>query len=59
MEVFKGYLSRACEICTENYLQGEIDFVIDIFPENGHNWNKLINIATEYLRNTNKPKRND
>ena len=41
------------------YLQSEIDFLIDIFTENGHNRNTLTNIATEYLRNTNKPKRND
>ena len=30
-----------------------------IFTENGHNRNTLNNIATEYLRNINKPKSND
>ena len=59
MGVFKGFLSRAYKICTENYLQSEIDFLIDIFTENGHNRNTLTNIATEYLRNINKPKSND
>ena len=59
MGVFKGFLSRAYKICTEKYLQSEIDFLIDIFTENGHNRNTLTNIATEYLRNINKPKSND
>ena len=59
MEVFKGFLSRAYKICTEKYFQSEIDFLIDIFTENGHNRNAPSNIATEYLRNINKPKRND
>ena len=47
------------KICTEKYLQSEIDFLIDIFTENGHNRNKLSKIATEYLWNINKPKSND
>ena len=50
MGVFKGFLSQAYKICTEKHLQSEIDFLIDIFTENGHNRNKLTNIATEYLR---------
>ena len=53
------FLSRANKICTEKHLQSEIDFSIDIFTENGHNRNTLTNIATEYLRNINKPKSND
>ena len=59
MGVFKGFLSRAYKICTEKYLQNEIDFLIDIFTENGHSRNTLTNIATECLRNINKPKSND
>ena len=59
MGVFKGFLSRAYKICTENHLQSKIHFLIDIFTENGHNWNTLTNITTEYLRNINKPKSND
>ena len=44
---------------TEKPLLSEINFLIDIFTENGHNRNTLTNIATEYLRNINKPKSND
>ena len=58
MGVFKGFFSRAYKICTQKYLQGETDFLIDIFTENGRNRNTLTNIATEYLRNINKPKSN-
>ena len=59
MGVFKGFLSRTYNIWTEKHLQSEIDFLINIFTENGHNRNTLTNIATEYLRNINKPKSND
>ena len=59
MGVFKGFLSQGYKICTEKHLQSEIDFLIAIFTENGHNRNTLTNIATEYLRNINKPKSND
>ena len=53
MEIFQY------KICTEKHLQSEIDFLIGIFTENRHNKNTLSNIATEYLRNINKPKSND
>ena len=59
MGTFKLFLSQAYKICTEKYLQSEINFLIDIFPENGHNRNTLTNIATQYLRSINKPKSND
>ena len=59
MGVFKGFISPVYKLCTEKYFQSEINFLIDIFTENGHNRNTLTNIATEYLRNINKPKSND
>ena len=59
MGVFKCFVSRTYKICTEKHLQSQIDFLIDIFTKNGHNRNPLTNIATEYLRNINKPKSND
>ena len=59
MGVFQGFLSRAHKICTEEHLQSEIDFLIDILTENEHNSNTLTKIATEYLRNINKPKSNN
>ena len=55
---FKGFVPQAYKICTEEYLQSEIDFFIDIFTENGHNRSTLTNIAIEYVRNINKPKGN-
>ena len=59
MGVFKGFLSQAYKICNEKHLQSEIDFLINIFTENGHNRNTLTNIASEYLRNINKQKSNN
>ena len=48
IRLLKGFLSRAYKT----------DFLIDILTENRHNRNTLTNIATEYLRNINKPKSN-
>ena len=59
MEGFKCFLARAYKTCTEKYLQGEIDFLIDIFTENAYNRNPLTNISVEYLQNINKPKINN
>ena len=35
MGVFKGFLSRALHICSENYLAQEIGFLTNAFAENG------------------------
>ena len=59
LHIAVGFLPRAYKIPTEKYLQREIDFLIDIFIENGHNRNTLTNIATEYLQSINKPKSNN
>ena len=36
MGLFKGFLSRALQICSENYLAEDLDFLINVFAENGH-----------------------
>jgi len=46
--VFKGFLARAKRICSENYLKDEIQFLIDMFVENGHNREMLEGIASTY-----------
>ncbi|XP_065667606.1 uncharacterized protein LOC136087910 [Hydra vulgaris] len=52
--VFKGFLCCAKRICSQKYLQKEIDFLIDIFIENGHDKNILNNITIDYLKNGSK-----
>ncbi|XP_065680471.1 uncharacterized protein LOC136094459 [Hydra vulgaris] len=47
--VFKGFLCRAKQICSQKYLSQEIDFLINIFFENGYNKNNLIKITKNYL----------
>ena len=36
MGVFKKFLLRALNICSENYLAQEIELLISAFAENGH-----------------------
>ncbi|XP_065671747.1 uncharacterized protein LOC136089623 [Hydra vulgaris] len=52
--VFKGILCLAKKICSRKHLQKEIDFLIDIFVENGHDKNILNNNSINYLKNGSK-----
>ena len=51
MGVFKGFLSRALHICSENYLAQEIDFLINVFAENGHSITVLEKVTKKYMNN--------
>ena len=39
--VFKGYISRAKSICSPNYVEEEINFIKNVFVENGYNIDQL------------------
>ena len=51
MGVFKGFLSRALHICSEKCLAQEIDFLINVFVENGHIIIVLENVTKKYFNN--------
>ena len=46
--IFKGFLARATKICSEKYLRTEIEYLIEIFCENGHD--KKIILKDNYKR---------
>ena len=48
--VFKGFVSRAIKICPTKYLSDEIQFLINMFVENGHDKSKLKTIAKNYIQ---------
>ena len=48
--VFKGFLVRAKRLCSPQYLQQEIQFLINIFVENGHNREKLVRLAEDMTK---------
>ena len=52
--IFKGFLHRAKSICTENFLKDEIQFLINVFVENGYNRKVLEDIADSH-HNKNRP----
>ncbi|XP_065657975.1 uncharacterized protein LOC136082496 [Hydra vulgaris] len=52
--VFKGFLCRAKQICSQKHLLQEIDFLIDTFLENGYNKSNLIKITKNYLDRVSK-----
>ena len=49
VSVFKGFLSRAYKICSERYIDQEIQFLIDVFTENGYERKTLEKIAKKCL----------
>ena len=54
--VFKGFLSRASRICSEKHLPEEVEFLIDIFVENGHDRQQLQELSKDYLSKISVPK---
>ena len=60
MGVFKGFLSCALHICSENYLTQEKDFLINVLAENGHSIAILEEVAKKYMNSitSNKEKVN-
>ena len=51
MGVFKGFLLRALYIFSESYLAQEIEFLINVFAENGHSITVLEKVVKEYMNN--------
>ena len=47
MGLFKGFLSRALHICSENY----IEFLINVFAENGNSITVLQKFTKKYMNN--------
>ena len=45
--IFKGFLSRAKKLCSEKYLDDELNFLVDMFVENRHDRNHLYSIIRE------------
>ena len=46
--VFKGFLARAYRLCSPTHLNEEIQFLIDVFVENGHSRKHLEEVAKSY-----------
>jgi len=50
--VFKGFLARAYRLCSPVHLHGEIQFLINVFAENGHARSHLEEITNSYRPTT-------
>ena len=50
--IFKGFLARAAKICSEKYLRVEIQYLTDIFCENGHYRKTLQKIINNFETKT-------
>ena len=52
ISIFKGFLARATEIYSEKYLRAEIQYLTDIFCENGHDKKTLQKIISNFEKKT-------
>ncbi len=48
--VFKGFVHRAFRICSENYIEKELEFLISVFEENGYQKVELRKIIEDVRR---------
>ena len=46
-DIFKEFVSRAKKLCSEKFLDEELNFLIDMFAENRHDQNYLNSIIRE------------
>lgn len=47
--IFKGFVYRALKICSSNFFEKEIDFLINVFVENGYQQSSLKKMADEVI----------
>ena len=59
--IFKGFLNRAMSLCSEKYIEPEIDFLVNVFIENGYEENELLKIVRQVKlkRNEEQSSNND
>ena len=50
--IFKGFLARAHRICSEIHLKPEIEFLIEMFVQNGHERQQLEQVTRQYKPST-------
>ena len=45
--IFKGFVHRAMTLCSEKFIEHELQFLIEVFTENGYNAQRLQRTVTE------------
>ena len=57
--ILKGFVSRAKKLYSEKYLDEELNFLVDMFVENGYDRNHLYSIITQNKRQASKTENTD
>ena len=53
--IFKGFVHRAYKICSEHHVKDEVDFLINVFKENGYDEKILKKLCGEVKNKINAP----
>ena len=48
--IFKGFVHRALTLCSNSYIENELQFLVEVFVENGYNEKRLKCIITDMKR---------
>ena len=52
--IFQGFLYRAKSICSEKYFTQEVDFLVNVFVENGYKRDDLLKMVQEFKNKQNQ-----
>ena len=55
VSVFKGFLSRAYKVCSERYIDEEVQFLIDVFTKSGYERKTVQKMRKKYLNELQNP----
>ena len=58
-DIFQGFVSRAKKLCSEKYLDDELNFLVDMFVGNRHDQNHLYSIIQENTHQAPKSENTD
>ena len=53
--IFKGFVHRAHKLCSEHYLKDEVEFLVNVFTENGYNETTLRKLSDEVKNKIQRP----
>lgn len=54
--VFKGFVARALRLCSKTFLKEELEFLVEIFVENGHDRRQLEEVMDRYIQHHDRGK---
>ena len=52
---FKGFVHRALNVCSEKFVEEELNFLVEVFVANGYEKTELLNLVKEVKNKKTRP----